>query len=134
MTPIFALLLLAAVQNSEEKMFSAVRGAIWADLELNAIIGNGNWPASLWYNAGSSETPNLHIQNLACDQRGHEYRCTFKLFRDGGRVEVLGEQAPDELSCRADLNADPESPGTLVVKHLPPSLRGGYSKTTLTCG
>jgi len=40
--------------------------AIWNDLKLNDLIGNGNLRAAQWYDAGSETVPNLHIRELIC--------------------------------------------------------------------
>ena len=107
--------------------------AIWADLQLNAMMGNGNWPASLWYNGGAENppTPDLHIRDLACRKHAGSYRCTFTLVRDGGVVIVLGEEAPDVLTCEADLRQGEQAAWT--VEHLSPTPRGGHSRTTMHC-
>lgn len=130
----FALLSLAVVALSAapaEPLAGQLRSAIWSDLGLNALIGSGNWVASLWYNAGSQSTPNLHIRDLRCDSGTATKRCSFILFRDGGVVLVLGKPAPDRLACDATfiVNADE---GGWAVKHTPP--RGaGHSQTTMKC-
>jgi len=106
-----------------------LRAAIWSDLQLNAFIGNGNWPASLWYNAGSGTTPNLHISDLQCDGRDVAQRCSFTLFRDGGPVKVLGEEAPDKLACDATFVRIKDGDGW-AVKHI----RGAaHTQTTMRC-
>jgi hypothetical protein len=131
------LALIAAVTSESPRAvpIEEVNAAIWHDLELNATIGNGNWIASLWYNAGSDQRPDLHIRELTCRGRGPGYRCSFTLFRDGGVAMVLGEKAPDTLTCEADLVRGTGKAGeaALSVKHLPPLPRGGHSRTTMRC-
>lgn len=125
-----ALLASASFIAPAEPLAGELRSAIWNDLQLNAMIGNGNWIASLWYNAGGDE-PDLHILNLACRQAAVRYNCTFVLTRDGGVKTVMGETAPDRLSCRAVFMPG-DSAKSWSVNHLPP--RGsGHSRTTMKC-
>jgi hypothetical protein len=131
-----ALVLLAApalTPPPAEPDTDRLRNAIWSDLQLNAMIGSGNWLASLWYNAGS-ETPNaadLHIQDLTCGSRSGMYRCTFKLLRDGGDREVMGERAPANLDCSAVFIR--AAGGTdWAVRHSSPR-RAGHSRTSMIC-
>ena len=44
----------ASLAPPPEPLKTQLQSAIWADLELNALIGSGNWLASLWYNAGNA--------------------------------------------------------------------------------
>ncbi|MDB5707392.1 MAG: hypothetical protein JWN66_4508 [Sphingomonas bacterium] len=129
------LALIAAVTSESPAPVEEVQAAIWYDLEVNAMIGNSNWIASLWYNAGSDETANLHIRDLSCRHHGGGYRCSFTLFRDGGVATTLGEEAPDMLTCEADLMRvkGEDDKIELGVKHLPPLPRGGHSRTTMHC-
>jgi hypothetical protein len=106
-----------------------IYSAIWADLQQNALIGNGNWRASLWYNASSGNSPDLHIQQLKCTKTGSGQRCAFVLFRDGGPATALGESAPDKLNCKAVFAR--ENDGWSVV-HTPPR-RKGHSNTSMKC-
>ena len=128
---LFVLLATASVMASAppEPLKGQLHSAIWKDLQLNAMIGNGNWPASLWYQAGSDTAPDLHIQYLICTKRGSRQRCSFTLQRDGGPKRVLGEAAPAELACFATFASDGE--GWSVV-HTPPH-RAGHSMTTMRC-
>lgn len=106
-----------------------LRAAIWYDLQVNAMIGNGNWLASLWYNAGSGTTPDLHIRELRCDGGDTAQRCSFELLRDGGVTKVLGEDAPDRLACKAIFTRAKDG---WAVKHTPPH-GAGHSRTTMQC-
>ena len=106
-----------------------LQAAIWDDLYLNAMIGNGNWPASLWFNAGSDKTADHHIRGLACRSRAGGQQCSFDLIRDGGPAKAYGERAPEKLFCTADLHHTADG---WHVKHTPP--RGaGHSQTSMTC-
>jgi hypothetical protein len=131
MIALLALLTTTPSSPPVEEVASQLRSAIWSDLQLNGMIGNGNWLASLWYNAGSPTSPNLHIQDLRCDGRDAPQHCSFTLFRDGGVVKVLGEDAPDKLVCDATFIGSPDE-GGWAIKHVPPH-RAGHSQTTMTC-
>lgn len=131
----FALTLLAATQLAlPEALADRFRAAIWHDLAVNAMGGNGNWSAALWYDAGSADpaTPNLHIKDLGCRSVGERYRCGFTLHRDGGMVKVMGEAAPDRLLCTAILVPSPDDAGQWSVRHSPPRRRG-HSQTSMRC-
>lgn len=128
-----ALLAAAPLIPPAEPLAGQIRAAIWYDLQVNAMIGNGNWLGSLWYNAGSSERPNLHIQALRCRGRNAVIRCAFRLFRDGGPVITVfnGEVAPDTLDCNARFVRAVGEDGWRV-RHIPPR-RGGHSRTAMRC-
>ena len=123
---------LASTSGLGKTTTARIYGAIWDDLQLNAVIGNGNWLGSLWYNAGQPGKPTLHIRDLECDAEGRNYRCTFALLRDGGPKVLNGESAPDRLACAADFERDPESSSGWTVRHLRPG-RSGHSRTTMSC-
>jgi hypothetical protein len=119
----------ASLVAPPEPMKGELYSAIWSDLQLNAFIGNGNWLASLWYNAGG-DAPDLHIADLKCKSARSQQRCTFILQRDGGPSQSLGETAPDRLSCAALFKRRED--GWSVV-HTPPPPRGGHSRTSMKC-
>lgn len=133
LSPAMIALLLAAASVTFTAPLEPLKGklqsAIWADLQLNAMIGNGNRIASLWYQGGSDTAPNLHIEDLACTKTRLGQRCSFDLYRDGGSVIVLGENAPDKLSCVASFSSN--SDGWFVV-HTPPH-GAGHSVTSMKC-
>jgi hypothetical protein len=133
MLTVLALLSLAPLAAPTEPLAKQLRAAIWYDLEVNALIGNGNWAGSLWYNAGSDalRAADLHIQDLACRSHSKGHRCSFTLFRDGGVVTILGEKAADKLTCDATLIEAKDNAGW-AVKHIPPR-RAGHSRTTMRC-
>ena len=133
MLKLFALLAAISLAPPPEKLASQVRTAIWIDLEMNALIGSGNWVGSLWYNAssGNADAPDLHIQDVTCRPRGRGHQCNFVLFRDGGVVKVLGENAPGRLRCVAVFERQDDEEG-LGVKHRPPH-GDGHSRTTMKC-
>ena len=129
---VLTLLATASWASPAEPLAGQLRAAIWSDLQLNAMIGNGSWLASLWYNAGedNSEAEPLHIQNMSCVSNHKGYQCSFTLLRDGGARVSFNEVAPDRLTCTAQfVRSDTDGWG---VKHLP--TRGaGHSRTTMQC-
>jgi hypothetical protein len=133
MFTLLAMLAAAPFATPTEPLAGQLRAAIWHDLGVNALIGNGNWVASLWYNAGSEDpkAADLHIQDLSCRSRTEGHLCSFTLFRDGGVKIVLGEQAADKLTCNATFVQTKDLEGW-AVKHVPPT-RMGHSQTTMRC-
>lgn len=119
----------AAYAAPPEPLKGQILSAIWADLQLNATIGNDNGIASLWYQAGSGTAPDLHIQDLACIQKRSQYRCAFVLHRDGGPKTISGQAAPARLACTASFHATDEA---WSVVHEAPR-RMGHSRTSMLC-
>ena len=129
MLAIFLSAAAASLAPPSEPLKKQLQSAIWADLQLNGMIGSGNWLASLWYDAGSGTAPDLHIVELRCLQGRSGQRCSFELVRDGGPTMVLGETAPDKLTCVARFARTKE--GWSVV-HTPPR-KAGHSQTSMQC-
>jgi len=132
---LFMLTIMAAAGLSppEQPLAGQLRAAIWNDLQLNAMIGSGNWLASIWYNAGQEDakTPDLHILDMSCGSNREGHRCSFTLLRDGGVRMAFNEAAPDRLNCTAQFVRQEKSDGWMV-KHRPP--RGsGHSRTDMQC-
>lgn len=127
----FAIIIAAAASfaTPTEELRIQLRAAIWTDLQLNAMIGNGNWLASQWYNAENGTAADLHIQDLRCIQTRSGQRCSFGLYRDGGEVVLLGKTAPDRLTCVAVLSRRGDE---WSVVHTPPR-RKGHSQTSMRC-
>lgn len=128
-----ALLAAAPLVPPDKPLAGQLRAAIWHDLQVNAMIGNGNWLGSLWYKGGSPERPNLHIQALPCHGRDTVMRCAFRLFRDGGPVTTVfnGAVAPDTLDCVARFVRAQGHDGWWA-RHKPPRRRG-HSRTAMRC-
>lgn len=127
------LLAAASLAPPQEPLAGQIRAAIWNDLQLNAMIGNGNWIASLWYNAsdGDAGAPDLHILDLTCGRVRKGYRCSFSLVRDGGQRMVMNEIAPDHLDCTASFVRENEA-DRWMVRHYPPR-HSGHSRTDMRC-
>ena len=118
----------------EEKLAGQLYAEIWADLRSNAMIGNGNWLAARWANAGSEQgdAPQLHIQNLLCRGSSTLLHCRFGLLRDGGVATYLGEPAPDRLACTANFQRS-DANGRWSIPRKPPGRNGGHSRNTIKC-
>jgi hypothetical protein len=118
----------------EKETEGQLYGAIWSDLQSNAMIGNGNELAANWANAGNERdpAPQLHIQNLLCSGGGMQLRCQFGLLRDGGIASYLGEPVPDRLSCTAIFRRSGLD-DRWSIPRLPPRPRGGHSRITINC-
>jgi hypothetical protein len=127
----FAMLLLVAQVQAKPPaaLRQQLQSAIWSDLETNAMIGNGNWAGSLWYNAAEGIDEQLHIQQLRCNKRGSRQHCAFDLVRDGRPKMVLGESASVRLRCVAQFVRFGKG---WAVRHTPPH-KVGHSRTSMVC-
>lgn len=117
-----------------EPLAAQLRGLIWYDLQSNAMIGNGNQLAAVWYNAetnGGSATP-LHLRDLTCSGGTTRLTCRFALFREGGVSTFLGEVAPDRLACGVSFRRSRRD-GQWSIPRLPPGPNGGHSRITIRC-
>jgi hypothetical protein len=133
--PFFLLLAAAQMAPPAEPLGGELRGAIWADLRLNGVIGNGEKVAWRWMNflGSARDAPLLHILDLACRGNARVQRCAFELLRDGGTVVAFGYAVPDRIRCRATLRRSRGGAREWSVPHLPPGPHGGHSRTTLRC-
>lgn len=124
----------AEMTPPEEKVAGELYSAIWADLQSNAIIGNGNELAARWANAGREQekAPQLHIKDLLCTDGDRRLLCRFALLRDGGVVTYLGEVAPDRLACSANFRRA-DATDRWDIPRLPPGPNGGHSRITIEC-
>ncbi len=129
MLAIFLATAAASLAPPPEPLKGQLQSAIWTDLQLNGMIGNGDWLASLWYNAAGGTVPDLHIVELRCLKDRPGQRCSFGLVREGGSTMVLGETAPDKLTCVA-LFA--RTKGGWSVAHTAPR-KAGHSQTSMRC-
>ena len=131
---IVALAAVAAMTPPAEPLAGKLRTAIWHDVERNGAIGNGNLVAYDWLNywSDAATAPTLHLLDLRCSGKRTTQNCRFDLLREGGPISVRGQRIPDRISCTAKLRlAKGES--DWEVPHLPPSPKGGHSRTTMTC-
>jgi hypothetical protein len=131
---IFSFLLLATVVPTTLANEDA-HTAIWNDVFLNAMIGNGNNEVTYdWIEgAGLSNKPTIKIEGLNCQARNHDQYCRFDLVRvPSSAVAELTPALVSRLACRARLRLnDDGEPGWTVV-HLPPR-HSGHSRTTMSC-
>lgn len=116
----------------DEELAGELYGAIWNDLQSNALIGNGNELAAQWANAAyeTDHAPLLHVQNLLCGGGETQLQCRFGLLRDGGIAPYLGQPVPDRLTCRARFL---RSNDQWSIPRLPPGPEGGHSRITIRC-
>ena len=122
----------AQMAPPDEELAGELYGAIWNDLQSNALIGNGNELAAQWANAGdgADEAPLLHVQKLSCSGGGTQLLCRFDLLRDGGIAPYLGQPVPDRLTCSAGFR---RSGDQWSIPRLPPGPDGGHSRITIRC-
>lgn len=116
----------------DEELAGELYGAIWNDVQSNALIGNGNELAAQWANAGNDadEAPLLHVQNLLCRGGEAQLQCRFDPLRDGGIAPYLGQAVPDRLTCSARFR---RSGDQWSIPRLPPGPDGGHSRITIRC-
>jgi hypothetical protein len=112
-----------------------VRSAIWADVQLNAMIGNGNDRVSWdWvFGEDRQHPPSLTIADLKCSKRKQPYRCEFNLIREASAdaPSVEGTIAAS-LQCTASFKwLDDER--HWVVVHSPPPEHRGHTRTSMRC-
>jgi hypothetical protein len=132
-----ALLLFAATQMAPppEPLAGKIRAAIWGDLELNGMIGNGNEVAWRWMNyfGSPNNAPRLHILGLVCRGGNDKQHCRFEMLREGGAIVVDGRQTPDRIRCSTTIRPAPDENREWSIPHLPPGPSGGHSRTTMKC-
>lgn len=118
-----------------EPLAGQLRAAIWEDLRLNGMIGNGNEVASRWMNfwGSADDPPTLRILELACRGDDTSQLCQFDLLREGGTIVVDGRSVPDRIECEATIRRSREGEDHWGIPHLPPGPQGGHSRTTLRC-
>jgi hypothetical protein len=109
--------------------------AIWADLALNAMIGNGNEVAGWdwYYGADRQNGPTIRIKDMVCDTTGQGRRCHFLLARNpnpnaNGASE---SQQPRLLKCSAELEFARDH--GWAVTHFPPHDGYGHTRTSMVC-
>jgi len=124
----------AVMAPPQEELAEQLYAEIWSDLQSNAMIGNGNWLAARWANAGSGQNPapKLHIEDLLCGGSATLLRCRFGLLREGGVTIYLGEPTPDKLTCTTNFRR-PHAGERWAIPRLPPGKNGGHSRIAIEC-
>ena len=120
---------------------SEIRNALFNDLVVNAMIGNGNDEADWdWYlGPDHRNPPRIEISDLRCRPLFHQRVCRLLLSRTPNPAsqepEAETAQAP-RLRCSATLQRERQNDGRRVWKvlHFPPDERwGGHSRTSMHC-
>lgn len=129
-----------ALAAAPEPRLSQVHGAIFDDMQTNAIIGNGNdlvsWP---WYfGHDHGHRPELRISEVRCGVRPGGRSCSFLVTRTADpRSARPAEDAGEHrrLRCSASLARMRQEDRRYVwqVIHAPPSNPGGHSRTSMRC-
>ena len=112
-----------------------VRSAIWSDVELNAMIGNGNDRVSWEWVFGTDREhpPTLTIVGLKCSEGGDPYKCAFDLTRQTNAAAPSPDETQDpELRCTASFDWSQEERRWVVI-HVPPPKHRGHTRTTMRC-
>ena len=116
--------------------------AIWNDLMLNGMIGNGNDIAGGdWYLGHDVDhPPTIRISDVRCWRLFSQRNCRFVLTRrpnPGSTMPVEDAAEHSQLACRATFYRERrEGSGQRVweVLHFPPDERhGGHSVTSMRC-
>ena len=137
----FPSLALAAAAIAAPWTTGAANSAIFHDLYMNAMIGNGNHLAGwTWYFGHDNDhPPEIRISDLRCSALFGQRNCSFILTRAADRASTrLAEDAaePRFLRCSATLHRRRELDGRKVwgVLHFPPDeTSGGHSRTSMSC-
>ena len=94
---------------------SEVYSAIWSDVELNAMIGNGNIPVSWDWALGhdADNPPKLAISKLVCHGGFTTQKCKFELTRIANERSTNPNDArePTLLNCEARLERKTDGDG-----------------------
>jgi hypothetical protein len=115
-----------------------LNGATWADVELNAMIGNGNKLVSWnWiYGHDPDKPPEIRIENRRCKRRSDTFKCMFNFVRNPDPKSVSSQDAdePAMLKCSVlfSFGHDDNEPYWGVL-HYAPNSQGGHSRTSLKC-
>jgi hypothetical protein len=116
--------------------------AIWNDLMLNGMIGNGNdIAAGDWYwGHDTDHPPTMRISDVRCRRLLGQRNCRFLLTRtpDPGSTRPAEDAAEHaQLACRAAFYRQRGESGrqrAWKVLHFPPDERyGGHSVTSMRC-
>lgn len=130
-----ALLLLAASTDSPASGPSEFYGPIAADIQLNAMIGNGNDEMSwVWVRGRRGEEVTLTIEKLVCQNKLKKAKCVFDVRRSSLSREPK-QILPELLYCKAKLEVETDGGDSYwKVIHYPPTRSsGGHSRTAMKC-
>jgi hypothetical protein len=118
-----------------EPLAGQLRAAIWADVQLNGAIGNGNGVAWQWMNFWGyrDDAPLLRLSGLVCRGDATMQHCRFNLLREGGVIQVDGRPVSDRIHCEAPIRRYGERDREWAIPHRPPRPGGGHSRTTMRC-
>jgi hypothetical protein len=133
MSLLLALMITAAVQPTGAPSIESVRSAIWADVQLNATIGNSNEEVSWdWAFGLGSRPPKLTIAGLQCRQAA-AYSCAFELLRTPNEAASADDKAQARrLLCTASFKWSPKD-HRWAVSHFPPPAGRGHTHTSMHC-
>lgn len=130
-----AFLLLAVSTDLLESGQSEYYGPITADIQLNAMIGNGNAEMSwAWVRGRRGEEVTLTIEQLVCQSKMRKAKCIFEVHRSSSSKEPK-QVLPELLYCKAKLEVENDGGDYYwKVVHYPPNRSsGGHSRTAMKC-
>ena len=135
MTPITALLAAAAGVVTPVEAPDQRYGALFNDMELNAMIDNGNEVITTrWlYGYDRDKPPEVEITNLTCAIDGASQLCRFEVSRKPNSDSTAKEDRaePAMLACEAKLAQ--RGDGTWFVTHWRERPNQIHTSTTLVC-
>ena len=135
----FSVLLAAtALAASPAPDQDQIHAAIFRDVQLNALVGNGNALISGGWTMGyqhEATAPQIQIRNLDCTDGATGARCDFVLARlSKPTIDIwTGKPVPLLVKCKARLAKAPDAEGGWSVVHTAPPAHGGHSRTTMSC-
>ncbi|MBO9695624.1 MAG: hypothetical protein J7499_05450 [Sphingopyxis sp.] len=111
--------------------------AIFDDVRLNAMIGNGNLEVSSeWAGGRHGDDVSIRIEDLNCPESRKRRKCSFTLrrmlIRNG--IEAADPTLPERLRCMAMVKwFDSGGDAGWGVEHSPPRRDRGHSTRSMTC-
>lgn len=139
---ILAMIAAALAPAQASPALPELYAAIWYDLSLNGMIGNGNEVAGGdWYLGHDTDhPPTMRISDLRCRRLLAQRNCRFLLTRTPDPASTRpAEDAAEHarLACRAAFyrhRVEGGRPRAWRVLHFPPDeRRGGHSVTSMRC-
>lgn len=126
------LLMLAVSPMKEPEAPCQYCAAIFDDVRLNAMIGNGNVEVSNeWAAGGDGDDVSIKIEEINCNDGRARRKCSFTLRRVLTRngIAATDPSLPERLQCTATLKRLDDRWG---VEHSTPR-RVGHSRTSMKC-